>query len=185
MSFSHALASDKPVDAIGLSDFRAGMRAWASGVTVLTTCVDGTRAGLTATAMCSLSAEPPRLLACLNQRGPTFALMRRAGHLTVNVLAEEQTEIAECFAGMHTVADRFAIGAWRAGGYRGDPVLGGALCTFECAIAEIVDAVSHGLIIADIKAVHVTDEARPLLYADGRFSKLEDQSIDPRHGYYF
>ncbi|MDH7799364.1 MULTISPECIES: flavin reductase family protein [unclassified Beijerinckia] len=185
MSFSHALASDWPMDAVDLTDFRVGMRAWASGVTVLTTCAGDTRGGLTATAMCSLSAEPPRLLACVNQRGPTFALMRQAGHLSVNVLAEGQADIAACFAGMNAVADRFTVGAWRPGGYKGDPVLGDALCTFECAIAEIVDAVSHGLIIADIKAVHVTASARPLLYADGRFSKLEDDFFDPRHGYYF
>ena len=184
MSFSHALAMDRPGDAVDLDGFRAGMRAWASGVTVLTSCDGETRVGLTATAMCSLSAEPPRLIACVNQRGPSFALMRQAGHFAVNVLAEGQTEVAQCFAGMNAVADRFSIGSWCAGGYKGAPLLDGAACVFECAIAEIVDAITHGLIIADIKAAHVSD-AKPLLFAGGRFSKLEDDFIDPRHGFYF
>ncbi|MBN9083697.1 MAG: hypothetical protein BGP04_15810 [Rhizobiales bacterium 62-17] len=184
MSFSHVLASGRPLDAIDLDGFRAGMRAWASGVTVLTTGHGDRRAGLTATAMCSLSAEPPRLIACVNQRGPSFTLMRETGHFVVNVLAQEQANIAACFASSKDV-DRFAIGVWREGDYRGAPVLEAALCCFECAIAEIVDAVSHGLIIADIKTVHVSDGARPLLYAAGRFSKLEDETIDPRHSFYF
>lgn len=184
MSFSHVLASHRPLDAIDLDGFRAGMRAWASGVTVLTTGHGDRRAGLTATAMCSLSAEPPRLIACVNQRGPSFALMRESGHLVVNVLAEEQADIATCFASSKN-PDRFAVGMWREGDYRGAPVLEAALCSFECAIAEIVDAVSHGLIIADIKAVHVSDGARPLLYAAGQFSKLEDETIDPRYALHF
>lgn len=184
MSFSHALAVEKPGDAVDLDGFRAGMRTWASGVTVLTTSDGVTRAGLTATAMCSLSAEPPRLIACVNQRGPSFALMRQAGHLAVNVLAEDQAEVAQGFAGMNPLADRFSVGTWRTGEYRGAPLLEGAVCVFECAIAEIVDAVSHGLVVADIKAAHVID-AKPLLFAGGRFLKLEEDLIDPRHSFYF
>lgn len=186
LDFSHALSSSSPADAIDGAGFRTGMRALAGAVTVLTTADGRDRLGLTATAVCSLSADPPRLLACVNQRGPTFAMMKRTGHLVVNALAEGHAGIAECFAGLdRSVSDRFQMGEWTTGRYREAPVLQGAVCSFECAISEILNAVSHGLIIADIKAVHVTSNVKPLLYADGAFVKLASDFVDPRHAFQF
>ena len=56
-----------PVVAVNSDDFREGMRQLAAGVTIVTTSIGDQRIGLTATAVCSLSAEPPMLLACVNR----------------------------------------------------------------------------------------------------------------------
>jgi flavin reductase (DIM6/NTAB) family NADH-FMN oxidoreductase RutF len=184
----HALPAEAPGDAVAPAAFRAGMRALAGAVTVLTTALDGRRAGLTATAVCSLSAEPPRLIACVNRRGASYAAFAGSGVVCVNVLASGQADVAQRFAGAGPDgADRFAAGGWRAGEATGAPVLAGAVGAFECRIAEIVEAATHGILVGDVVRVHAPADphAHPLLYADGRFATLAEPEFDPRHAFSF
>lgn len=186
LEFSHSLSRDAPHGAVDIAQFRQGMRALAGAVTVLTTGSGAARLGLTATAVCSLSGEPPRLIACVNQRGVTFEAMRSHGAIAVNVLSGDQIAVAQRFAGMDkSTEDRFARGLWRAGAWRGVPVLDGSCCSFECAIAEIVDAGTHGILICDIMGVSVDPHAKPLLYSDGRFATLHEELADPRYALQF
>jgi len=188
----HALPADARGDAVAPAAFRAGMRALAGAVTVLTTALDGRRAGLTATAVCSLSAEPPRLIACVNRRGASYAAFADSGVLCVNVLSSGQADVAQRFAGAGPPgpaagADRFAAGRWHAGEATGAPVLAGAVGAFECRIAEIVEAATHGILVGDVVRVHAPADAdaHPLLYADGRFATLAEPDFDPRHAFSF
>ena len=184
--FAHALPWEGPSGGVDLAAFRAGMRALAGTVTVLTTVHVGRRSGLTATAVCSLSAEPPRLLACVNQRGASYAAFAASRRLAINVLAEGQFAIAEIFAGQGGPgSDRFAAGEWRDGEAEGLPLLEGAVSTFECRMAEMIDALTHAILIGDIMAVRTNPDLRPLLYCDGRFTAPADQLFDPRYGHQF
>src|SRR5882724_7912673 len=70
----------------------------ASGVTVITTEVDGERFGTTASAVTSLSDAPPMLLVCLNRESTTGQAIDRSGFFVVNILAEEQQALAGRFA---------------------------------------------------------------------------------------
>ncbi|MBV9077373.1 MAG: flavin reductase family protein [Methylobacteriaceae bacterium] len=185
-AFAHALPRDPSPGAADLLAFRRGMRALAGAVTVLATRLGDERWGLTATAICSLSAEPPRLLACINQRGASFAAFRESRLLSVNVLAENQFAVAERFAGLDGSAeDRFAAGVWRDGAVEGLPVLADAAATFECRVPELIDAGTHAILIGDILTVRSAPEARPLLYCDGRFTGVADEIFDPRYGFQF
>ncbi len=186
LPFSHSLPRQMRGGAVDIGQFRLGMRALTGAVTVLTTGSGQERLGLTATAVCSLSGEPPRLLACVNQRGTTFGAMRAKAVLAVNVLSAGQIGIAERFAGMDKSGeDRFAMGVWREGQWGALPILEGACSTFECAITEIIDACTHGIVIADIMAVTTTADAKPLLYSDGRFAFVHEPFVDPRHAFSF
>lgn len=184
--FAHALPRLAPSGGVDLDSFRAGMRVLAGAVTVLTTVYDGRRWGLTATAVCSVSADPPRLLACVNQRGASHAAFAASRRLAVNVLACGQDAIAQNFAGQgRPGGDRFETGTWRIGEAEGLPVLEGAASTFECRTAEMIDALTHTILIADIMAVGTNLDRRPLLYCDGRFTAPADQFFDPRYGHQF
>ena len=99
---------------IAIDDFKAGMRQLAASVTVITAAHDGTKDGLTATATCSVSADPPQLLICVNQLASAYGLIRDAGSFGVNILAREQEDIALRFAGMDDTerGDRFGLGTW-------------------------------------------------------------------------
>ena len=170
--FSHAVSRTGSQDTVDLATFRQGMRGIAGAVTVLTTSWRGAPYGMTATAVCSLSAEPPRLIACVNQAGQTFEMLRNSRMLAVNVLAENQVDMAMRFAGMLGDVDRVAGTVWRKGQLGGLPVLADTCSTFECRIAEFINSVSHAILICDIIAVEANEGRRPLLYCNGSFAGL-------------
>lgn len=157
---------------VSSNQFRAGMRLLAGGVTIITTEHDGKLAGLTATAVCSLSADPPRLLACLNRGGFTYACIHASRRLCVNLLSFDQHMLARAFAGQ-VEGDRFEAVAWSTV-VSGAPALDRALASFDCAVGEIVDAGSHGVLLCDVLAVRMLDGAgQPLIYCDGAFTSIE------------
>ena len=153
---------------VSTEDFRMGMRRHGGAVNVITSHYEGQSFGLTATSVCSVSAEPPRLLACVNQNGVTFKSIQQSMALVVNTLGADHKAIAETFAGMNGDAenDRFHVGEW---GYSGGmPVLDNALVSFVCEVHDIQNVGTHGIIIADIKAIKTSD-GDPLFYIDGNF----------------
>ena len=81
---------------IEIDQFKAGMRRLAASVNVITTRTpDGQRSGLTATAVCSVSATPPTLLVCVNRSGNSHAVLTSSGVFAVNVLALEDPTALE------------------------------------------------------------------------------------------
>ena len=157
---------------IAIDDFKAGMRQLAASVTVITAAHDGTKDGLTATAICSVSADPPQLLICVNQLASAHGLIRDAGSFGVNILAREHEDIAVRFAGMDDSerGDRFGLGTWTRIA-TGAPILRDALAGFDCTISEKVDAGSHSIFIGRIVGIHY-QQGEPLLYGNGAFTGL-------------
>ena len=173
-TFSHSLSENGPAGSVPTPAFVGGMRALAGAVNVLTTHVGDQRYGLTATAVCSLSAAPPRLIACVNQKGLTFGAMRDSGVIAVNSLDARQSNVAEAFAGFGSPdIDRFETGNWTEGRVDGCPILTGACVSFECRIAEVIEAATHGIFICDVFGVNLTPGTDPLVYCDGGFKRLE------------
>jgi flavin reductase (DIM6/NTAB) family NADH-FMN oxidoreductase RutF len=153
--------------------FRGGMRTLGAGVTVVTACHGREAWGLTATAVCSLSIVPPRLLACVNVSGETFRYIEKSRRMTVNVLSSEHESIARRFAKMTAVehGDLFEPRHWHAEP-AGAPCLTGALATFECAVNEMFIAYSHAILIGEVQAVRLGPSQSPLIYLDGRFASV-------------
>ena len=151
-------------------DFLEGMRRLAAAVNILTVAHGDDRGGLTASAVTSLTAEPPMLLACVNRTAGSHALIVEAGRFAVNVLPASDKGVAECFAGMTDLqgADRFIVGDWRDGDL-GLPILGTALASFECVIESLVSRSTHDIIIGEVRAIHLGEKAEPLLYMDRAF----------------
>ena len=153
--------------------FKQGMSKLEGGVTIVTASQEGVPAGLTATAVCSLSAHPPRLLACINRAGTTYGVITQCRHFCVNVLSADDRDLAARFAGVGAVPppERFATGLW--GSLKtGAPVLETALAAFDCRVASIIDTGSHAIIIGDVEDIRAGAGGEPLLYMDGRFSTL-------------
>ena len=147
------------------------MRRLAAGVTVITSCLEGQRTGMTATAVCSLSASPARLLACVNLRGATYRFASASRRMAVNVLALHQEQVARDFSSADKCLDSlFADGGWCDAG--GLPVLGNAAAVFECSVEQMLVMDTHAVLIGSVARVHVSDAAAPLLYADGAYAAL-------------
>lgn len=162
--------------------FAAGMRYLAGGCSVIATRDGAMRAGLTATAVCSVSADPARLLICVNKSVYAHDVIHQAGLLSVNVLSEHQEETARRFAGMVIDArgdDKFVAADWE-DGQQAIPLLKGALVSFGCRVAETIPGgKSHTVFICDVIEVRCSEgetakEARgPLMYFNRNFSTLK------------
>jgi flavin reductase (DIM6/NTAB) family NADH-FMN oxidoreductase RutF len=126
------------------------MRRFATGVTVVTTIVDGAPKGFTANAFASVSAEPPMVLICVNRRARTHPVISRAGHFCVNILSLEQRWIAERFASKDPV-DPFE-GIVHTVATTGSPIFQGALGYLDCDLAEEHSAGTHTVFLGTVVA---------------------------------
>jgi 4-nitrophenol 2-monooxygenase / 4-nitrocatechol 4-monooxygenase, reductase component len=153
--------------------FRDVIGRFASGVTVITTAVNGARYGTTASAVTSLSLDPPMVLVCLNKSSDTQSAVLEAGAFCVNILAEAQQDLAYQFA---KKGDKFANVVCDEG-LAGVPVLRGTLAHLECRIEETVTGGTHTVFMGRV-AVATGHEGTPLTYYRGRFGRLESAQDD-------
>jgi flavin reductase (DIM6/NTAB) family NADH-FMN oxidoreductase RutF len=149
--------------------YRDVIGRFASGVTVITTTANGLDHGTTASAVSSLSLEPPMLLICLNKTSDTQAAILESGVFGVNILAEQQGQIAYQFA--KKGADKFQ-GVPVDRGRSGVPLVRDALAHLDCEVEETVTGGTHTVFLARVRDAAGTDAA-PLTYFRGRFGRLE------------
>lgn len=154
-------------------EFRSGMRALAAPVNVITTAIAGERGGLTATAVMSLTAEPPQLGVAVNKANGSLKLIEKAGIFAVNVLTPEQLDIGNVFAGATEARGeaRFKVGTWTAMA-TGAPILRQAKANFDCRVVASFEFSTHVLFVGMIEAVRVNSAGDPLLYADGCYGEF-------------
>jgi flavin reductase (DIM6/NTAB) family NADH-FMN oxidoreductase RutF len=150
-------------------EFRHVMGHFATGVTVVTALHEGARFGTTASAVASLSLEPPMLLVCLSKESATGKAIERAGAFAVNILCDGQGELARNFA--RKGGDKFD-GIDASEGVRGQPLLGGALAQLECHVAEAVTGGTHWVFFGLIEHANAFGGA-PLAYFRGQYGRLE------------
>ena len=163
--------------------FRRAMRCLAATVNITTSAHDGIRAGITMTAICAVTMEPPTLLACIHRDSSFQSIVRGGGRFIVNILEEDQSAIAQAFAGRSTDDDnweeRFSAGdaAW-SDKFAGLPSLDGALANLACKTVEIVEAGSHTVFFGELTDVRLLDPpGGTLLYAHGAYQGL--RTINP------
>lgn len=145
------------------------MGHFASGVTVITALHDGRRYGTTASAVTSLSLEPPMLLVCMNKRSETGRAVAASGCFGVNILGANQADLAQRFA--QKGGDKFA-GVPVTDGKWGEPLFDEALATLECRVAEETTGGTHSVFLAEVESGSVRGGA-PLAYFRGEFGRLE------------
>ena len=153
-------------------DYRDAMSEVPTSVNVVTTIFEGQRFGFTASAVCSVSDDPPTLLVCLNRASSSFRAFAGATHFCVNTLAPDQITIAENFGGKRSGGERFAEGNWTQG-MGGLPVLEGAVAHFECQLTQSLDIATHRVLFGKTLAADRgrTDDA--LIYHQRRFIRVD------------
>ncbi len=130
----------------------------------------GHRAGLTATAVCSLTDTPPTVLVCINRRVGAHDAIIENGVFSINALAAGQDDIATVFSGQPGIKgeSRFKTGTWSMG-VSGAPVLAGAVCTLECRLSDYKPAATHTIVFGEILAGTARTDAAPLIYLRGAY----------------
>ena len=158
---------------VSADDFKRGMRRLAAAVSVVTTAAEDRRGGMTATAVTSLTADPPQIGIVINRNASSFPLIERSQRFAVNVLAKDQVEIGDVFSGFGGINGeaRFAHGNWTTAA-TGAPILTDATASFDCHCRQQVDLGSHVLFIGLIEEIRTAEHNRPLLYLDGGWASL-------------
>lgn len=138
-------------------------------VTVVTAPGDGVEAGATASAVASLSLEPPLMLVCLDDRSRTLDALRRAGRFAVNVLGAAGEEHARTFASTdpHERKWQGVARSERAG----LPILDEALVWVACELRDLLDGGDHTIMTGTVLELGTRDGV-PLLFHEGGYRPL-------------
>lgn len=152
--------------------FRDVMARHAAGVTVVTTAGPGGFHGVTVTAFCPLSLDPPLVLVCLDRQQQSHRLLAQASAWVVNLLSRDQEFLAEQFAGRAPLADpRFSrIPHHR--GVTGVPRLAGCLAWIECEPWAQYDGGDHTIFVGRVVALELGPADDPLIYYDRQYHEL-------------
>src|SRR6185295_7991875 len=152
----------KPVDA---EQFKVGMRTLAGAVNIVTSLQAGHRYGMTATAVCSASAEPPTVLACINKLATTHGAVSKAAAFCVNVLRAEDWQLSSTFSGAQSGEARFKSGNWTRLA-TGSPVLVDALVSFDCRVVKKMVHGTHTVFLGQVEQMLLGQKGKPLLYSE-------------------
>ena len=152
--------------------FRLAMRRVASTVNVISIQVDGQPMGITATAVSSISLDPPSLLVCINRAASLHAPMGDMSHFRINVLHRDQEDIAKMFADRSQHALRFLSG-WDLES-RGAPRLVDAQATILCRRLDSHSFGTHSIFIGVVEEAESRADVNPLVYLDGRYLGAAD-----------
>lgn len=153
---------------------RSAMRAWTTGVAIVTAAHDGRRHGMTVSSFTSISLDPPLIAISLSAGSHTHDLVRSAGAFGVTILAAGQWELAERFAGrLGSDGDRLA-GLPTETYITGAPFIVGGLSFLDCRVTQTVAAGMNTLFIAEVVVVRGDDHDAPLVYHDRTYRRLAD-----------
>ena len=151
--------------------YKTGMRQLTAGVTIVTTAIGNERRGLTATAVCSLSVEPPTLLACVNREAGAHDPTLQSRVFCVNLLATHHRGLAALFADPGKSEERFESGEWGTL-ESGAPVLMDSLASFDCILGQTMRTDTHTVLTGRVQAVRSDASLEPLLYSRGEFGSF-------------
>jgi len=159
---------------IGAAEFREAMGHFATGVTVVTSIgEDGEPVGTTASAVSSLSLDPPLVLVCFDLASLTLRAIRARGSFVVNVLAAPQQHLSANFA--RRGGDAAWDGVCHRPGPTGSPRLDGVLAALECTVENSFPGGDHEIVVGRVHDVEISHNgAAPLLHWRGSYLPLGD-----------
>ncbi|MBA4263609.1 MAG: FMN reductase [Comamonadaceae bacterium] len=153
------------------SDYRDAMARLGAAVSVVTTNGVAGRAGFTASAVCSVTDDPPTLLVCLNHAASVYPAFDANGVLCVNVLGAGQQALSNLFGGKTPMDQRFDAARWLQ--HRtGSPVLEGAVVSFDCRITGRSRVGTHDVLFCEAVAIAVGPTAHGLVYFNRSYHEL-------------
>lgn len=154
---------------------RTLMGHFTTGVTVVAARHGPFMAGMTANAIATISIDPPLLMASIARKSETHGAIIGSHAFSVSVLADDQQELAECFA-LRTTATKlkgFCGAEWHEA-ETGSPILEGALAYFDCRLTERHDGGDHTIFLGEIVAAGYREDAAPLLWYGSQYRRLAD-----------
>jgi flavin reductase (DIM6/NTAB) family NADH-FMN oxidoreductase RutF len=161
----HAMDIPLPAAQAGAPEFRDAMGAFPAAVCVVTALDDeGIPRGLTCSAQCSVSMDPPCMLICVNRKNRSLDAIRHSQGFLVNLLRAGRYELSDLFASASP--DKFAEAQWSPSPASGLPLLSADTLAFvDCALCTEIHAGSHAVLIGLVRGSGAAEPADgPLVY---------------------
>lgn len=153
------------------ASFREALGHFASGITVITSHLEGEPIGFTCQSFYSVSMNPPLVSFSVMASSASYPKIRQAGRFAVNILSGEQVKLSNQFARRGT--DKWHDVDWQAS-LLGNPIIAGSLHWLDCEIHAEHAAGDHLIVIGEVKALNLQEvtAAQPLLYFKGQYCNL-------------
>ncbi len=160
-------------EALDPARFREAMSRVGAAVHIVTTDGPAGLGGITASAVTSVTVEPPMMLFCINKGSRCAAKVLQNGVFCINTLGRADQRLSDVFAGRtgHEQEERFAETEWRVLA-TGAPVLPSALVAFDCRLVESKEFGTHLVMIGEVEAVEIAPRADALMYAHREYWRL-------------
>jgi flavin reductase (DIM6/NTAB) family NADH-FMN oxidoreductase RutF len=153
---------------------RLAMRAWTSGVAIVTTSHAGEQHGMTVSSFTSIALEPPLIIISLQTNSRTHNLIVQAKAFAVTILAEGQQNISDLFAGRLADPDDRLEGIETETLVTGAPFVKGGLAYLDCRVTQAITVGTNMLFLAEVVAARGNGTEKPLVYHDRKYRKLVD-----------
>lgn len=148
---------------------KRAMRRMAASVSIISSTDSNGRAfAMTATAVTSVSLDPPSLLICVNQKAGIYEALAQGRPFCINMLNDKQRAVAELCSQGPQSRDRFALGQWQTH-TSGIPFLPDAQANIFCINDKSLCYASHTIFIGRVESVTMHGEVSPLIYLDGTY----------------
>lgn len=167
--------TEEAAECISSELFRHGMACLPGAVNIVTTNDGVNRAGFTATAVCSVSDNPPTLLVCLNRGASVHQSFDQATTLVINTLGAGQDRLSNLFGGKAPMSERFAQVQWDTL-ITGSPVLRDAAVSFDCKITAKQSVATHDVFFCEVLGMTQNAQAGALLYFQRAYHHLAKES---------
>jgi flavin reductase (DIM6/NTAB) family NADH-FMN oxidoreductase RutF len=148
--------------------FKSAMRRLAATVTIVTGGPAGAQTGFAATAVCSVTTDPPALLVCVNQAASLHGSLTMGSLFCVNLLHGAHAELSQVFGGRVVPEERFNFGSWDHDP-DGTAYLTDAQANVFCFVDALLAYGTHSIVVGRVRHVRLHGEIAPLIYSDGRF----------------
>lgn len=150
---------------VSADDFKSALGSWASGVTVVTTELEGLVYGITVSSFSSLSMDPKLILVSLQDTNHLPGMIKKSGKFSVSILAHGQDQVSGYFATSgRDPAPEFESSILVRTGSLGCPLIEGALGTIDCELEEAIQGGDHTIAIGRVVAASANPELQPLIY---------------------
>jgi len=159
---------------VNTEDFKTIMSKFATGVTVVTTCVDGEYHGLTLNAFCSVSLSPRLILVCVEKTAKTHDMIACAKSFAVNFLTDRQSIIAERFADPELCSKERFQNVRVFESTAGSPLLAETMGYLDCQKHNTYDAGDHTIFLGEVVEIFISSNNSPLLYFDREYKSLKN-----------
>lgn len=149
--------------------FIEALARFPSGVTVIAARHEGETRGMTASAFASLSLHPPLIMTAVDEAANCLRVLEQAGRFVVNVLSEDQEDLASHFAGKPCEAyletSPFRI--------EGDPILDESLIALTCRVWACYPGGDHRIVVGEVEDATIDESRWPLAFWNRDFRRLK------------